>query len=192
MNRFRCFLGLNFSVGVTRKIAEEIERQRKLLAEKPGLKLAWVPPANLHLTLRFLGSIDEDLVDGLMVRLKRIAARNPPFEARARGLGAFPDAERPKVLWVGVEGDGVVKLQKDVEATVIELGFAKEDRAFHPHVTVARVREAAPLGEWASTVEMGASTINEIVVYESRTSRSTNLAGVEYVARARIALGKGD
>jgi len=192
MNRFRCFLGLNFSVGVTRKIAEEIERQRKLLAERsPGLKAAWVSPANLHVTLRFLGSIDEDLVDGLTVRLKRVAARHPPFEARARGLGAFPDAERPRVLWVGVEGDGVVKLQKDVEATVIELGFPKEERAFHPHVTVARVKEAAPLGDWSSlseALEFGASTINEIVVYESRTKK----AGVEYAARARVALGKGD
>ncbi len=178
MNRIRCFLAATFPVAVTRKIAEEIERQRKAVTAK----VAWVPPANLHVTLRFLGSIDEDLVDGIVVRLKKVAVANPPFEARAKGLGSFPH-----VLWVGVEGDGMVKLQKDVEAAMVDLGFAKEDRPFHPHITVGRVKHGT-VGEWSAATEFGAATLNEIVVYESRTHR----AGAEYIARARVPLGKGD
>src|SRR5437899_1268049 len=110
MNRLRVFLALTFSVATTRKIAEEIERQKKGVQAK----VAWVPPANLHLTLRFLGSIDENLVDGIEVRLKKVAARHQPFEARARGLGSFPG-----VLWVGVDGgEALLKLQKDVEGAM--------------------------------------------------------------------------
>ena len=184
MNRIRCFIGVCLSLPVTRKIAEEVERQRKARA---GQKIAWVPPANLHVTLRFLGSIDEALVDGITLALKKLAARHPPFEAVARGLGAFPDGHHPRVLWVGVEGDALPKLQREVEAAMVELGFAREERAFHPHVTVGRVKEGA-VPEWGAPMEFGASTINEIVVYESRTHSS----GAEYVARARVALGKGD
>jgi 2'-5' RNA ligase len=179
MNRIRCFLAVTFPVAVTRKIAEEIERQRKSVAA--GVRVAWVPPANLHVTLRFLGSIDEDLIDGIVVRLKKVAERNPPFEARAQGLGSFPH-----VLWVGVEGEGLAKLGREVEAAMVGLGFAPEERPFHPHITVGRVKEGSV--HWKEPMEFGAATLSEIVVYESRTHK----AGAEYIARARVALGKGD
>ena len=113
-----------------------IERLLALQKGVPGAK--WRPRENLHLTLRFLGSIDEDLVDGIAVRLKKVAARHPPFEAKARGLGEFGG----HVLWVGIDGgEPLVKMQKDVEATIVELGFAREERLFHPHITVGRVKE---------------------------------------------------
>ncbi len=186
MNRIRAFLASTFSVATTRKIADEVERQKKALAARPGLKVTWVPPANLHLTLRFLGSIDEVLVDGIVSRLKKLAPRHAPFEARARGLGAFPDLEAPKVLWVGVDGsDPLAKLQRELESAMVDLGLEKEERPFHPHVTIGRVRESVALPDWNSSAELGASTLNEIIVYESRTHE----AGAEYVARARIALG---
>src|SRR5690349_14387731 len=92
--RIRTFLAINLSVAVTRKVAEEVDRLRKGISAK----VSWVSPANLHVTLRFLGSIDENLIDGIAVRLKKVAARNPPFEARARGLGDF----NGHVLWAGV------------------------------------------------------------------------------------------
>ena len=179
MNRIRAFVAMTFPVAVTRKIADEIDRQRKAVSAR----VAWVPPANLHVTLRFLGSIAEEMVDGALVpRLKKVAARHQPFEARAKGFGSFPS-----VLWVGVESDGLVKLQREVETVAVELGFAKEERAFHPHITVGRVKDGS-VGEWSSAAEFGAATLNEIVVYESRTHKS----GAEYIARARVALGKGD
>jgi 2'-5' RNA ligase len=179
MNRIRAFVAMTFPVAVTRKIADEIDRQRKTVTAK----VAWVPPANLHVTMRFLGSIDENLIDGALApRLKKVAARHQPFEARAKGFGAFPN-----VLWVGVESDGLVKLQREVEVVAVELGLAKEERAFHPHITVGRVKDGQ-VGEWSSATEFGAATLNEMVVYESRTHKS----GAEYIARARVALGKGD
>jgi 2'-5' RNA ligase len=183
----RIFLALNFSVAVTRKIAEEVERKKGPMAEA-GFKVAWVPAANLHLTLRFLGSIDEELVEGVVGACKKVAAQHGPIEARAVGLGAFPSLERPSVLWVGVDAPPALSaLQEAVEAAMVELGFDKEQRAYHPHVTVGRVKHgrgtAAEL--WTGTVDCGFCPLNEIVVYESRT-RS---AGAEYVARARVPLG---
>lgn len=183
----RIFLALNFSVAVTRKIAEEVER-RKAPFSDGGFRIAWVPAANMHLTLKFLGSIGEELVEGVVGACRRVAARHLPFEARAVGLGAFPSLERPNVLWVGVDGPpALAALQRDVDAAMVELGFEKEERAFHPHVTVGRVKESrgSATDLWKGDVNAGGSTIGEIVVYESKT-RS---AGAEYVARARVTLG---
>jgi 2'-5' RNA ligase len=183
----RIFLALSFSVAVTRKIAEEIERKKQALTGA-GFRVAWVPAANLHLTLRFVGSIGEELVEGIAGACRRVAARHAPMEARAVGLGAFPTLDRPSVLWVGVSAPpSLVALQADLEAAMVELGCEPETRAYHPHVTAGRVKEgrgsAAEL--WKGEIDCGSSLLPEIIVYESKT-RS---AGAEYVARARIPLG---
>jgi len=183
----RTFLALNFSVAVTRKIAEEVERHKAAMADA-GFRVAWVPAANLHLTLKFLGSIGEELVEGVTGACRRVAARHAPIEARAIGLGAFPSLQKPSILWVGVEASPALSaLQRDVEAAMVELGFDQEERAYHPHVTVGRVKESrgSTADPWKSDALVGSSPFTEIVVYESRT-RS---AGAEYVARARVLLG---
>src|SRR4051794_27291240 len=90
----RCFVALNYSVAVTRRIAEEVERHKPTVGA--GLKIVWVPPANLHVSLRFLGSVSEDLVDGIATRLKPVGARHAPFSLKARGFGAFPTMEKPR------------------------------------------------------------------------------------------------
>ena len=183
----RIFLALNFSVAATRKIAEEVDRHKAAMGEA-GFRVAWVPAANLHLTLKFLGSVGEEVVEGVTGACRRVAARHPPIEAKAVGLGAFPSAQKPNILWVGVESSpALAALQRDVEGAMVELGFEKEERAYHPHVTVGRVKEhrgsAADL--WKSDALLASSALAEIIVYESRT-RS---AGAEYVARARVPLG---
>lgn len=183
----RIFLALNFSVAATRKIAEEIERHKRPMADA-GFRVAWVPAANLHLTLKFLGSVGEELVEGVTGACRRVAARQLPIEAKAIGLGAFPSLHKPNVLWVGVEAPpALAALQRDVESAMVELGFEKEERAYHPHVTVGRVKEARGSAEtlWKSDALLGSSALAELIVYESRT-RS---AGAEYVARARVPLG---
>ena len=183
----RVFLALNFSVAVTRKIAEEVERHKAAMSGA-GFRVAWVPAANLHLTLKFLGTVGEELVEGITGACKRVAMRHAPFEARAGGLGAFPSLQQPSVLWVGVEASpALAALQRDVEAAMVALGFDREERPYHPHVTVGRVKESRGSGEelWRGDAACGSSPLAEIIVYESRT-RS---AGAEYVARARVPLG---
>jgi 2'-5' RNA ligase len=184
----RIFLALNFSVAVTRKIAEEIERKKQALANA-GFRIGWVAPANLHLTMRFVGSVGEELVEGIAGACRGVAARHAPIEARAVGMGAFPGLERPSVLWVGVAAPpSLSALQADLEAAMVELGCAPEARAYHPHVTAGRVKEQGRGSAeelWKGEIDCGGSVLPEIIIYESKT-RS---AGAEYVARARIPLG---
>jgi RNA 2',3'-cyclic 3'-phosphodiesterase len=183
----RTFLALSFSVAATRKVAEEVERRKAAMSDA-GFRVAWVPAANLHLTLKFLGSIGEELVEGVTGACRRVAARHLPFEAKAVGLGAFPSLQKPSVLWVGVEAPAALAaLQRDVEAAMVGLGFDKEERIYHPHVTVGRVKESRGSAEelWKGDALLASSSLPEIIVYESRT-RS---AGAEYVARARVPLG---
>ncbi len=182
----RCFLALNYSVAATRRLVEEVERRKQAVAQA-GARVAWVPAANLHVPLAFLGSVADELIEGIAGRVKQVAPRHQPLEARARGFGAFPSLARPSVLWIGAEAEGLAALQRDLAAQMEELGFAKEERPFHAHVTVGRVKHPADLAStWTGDGEVCASLISEVVVYESRTLQK----GAEYVARARIPLGK--
>ncbi|HKS90047.1 MAG TPA: RNA 2',3'-cyclic phosphodiesterase, partial [Stellaceae bacterium] len=102
----------------------------------PGAK--WVDPGNLHLTLRFIGEIDEALAADVDEALGRLKAR--PFALRLAGTGTF-GGSRPHALWVGVERDpGLVGLRDKIEQALIRAGLAPETRKFAPHVTLARLR----------------------------------------------------
>jgi len=183
----RLFLAVNAQVAVTRRIAEEVAKLKSQVRE--SMRVVWVPPANLHVTLMFLGSAQEEIIEGIEGRLAKVAARHAPFQMKARGLGAFPSAEKPRVLWFGVDGgEALLKLQRDVEGAMVELGFAKDQHAYHPHITVGRVKEQAAESTWPASPEIdaGVSTVSEIVVYESKTTS----AGAEYTARARVQLSK--
>jgi 2'-5' RNA ligase len=183
--RIRAFIALCFPVLVTRRIAEEVERSKEVVRQG-GLKVIWVPPAHFHVTLKFLGSLEEEVLEGVGVRLRKVA-RLAPFEAQAARFGAFPSSAEPKVLWVGVDGgEPLMRLAAEVETQMVELGFEREERPFHPHITVGRVK-AQPSGVdastlWKSEIDLGRAPLSEMVVYESRS----HAAGSEYIARARI------
>ena len=184
----RIFLAVSFSVAVTRKIAEEVEQRKPLLADA-GFRIAWVPAANLHVTMRFIGTVADELVEGIIGAAGKVGRRHAPFEARAFGVGVFPSLAQPAVLWVGVQpSPQLTALQNDIEATIVDLGFEKEARVFQPHVTVGRVKESRGGQEapWTGALDAGSSTVSELVVYESKT----RAAGAEYVARARVPLHK--
>ena len=105
--------------------------------------VAWVAPGNLHLTLKFLGAVPEERIEAIAGALSTSAPDLHPFEARIRGLGAFPSAVKPRVIWAGVH-DGAAEmttLAGRVDAALAPLGFAREERPFSPHVTLGRVRQ---------------------------------------------------
>lgn len=105
--------------------------------------IAWVVPANLHLTLKFLGAVDEGRVGAVVDALARASAGASAFDTHFRGVGGFPSATRPRVVWAGVtEGAGAtVELAGRVDEELAGLGFAREARPFSPHVTLGRVRQ---------------------------------------------------
>jgi 2'-5' RNA ligase len=147
---------------------------------RTGAEVKWVEPHNLHVTLLFLGEVDERELAAVCRAVAAAAAGEPPFELRVSGVGAFPNPRRPKTLWAGV-ADGsaeLVRLHGKVEQALLDLGaYRQEDRPYSPHLTLGRVKSEAD-GQ-ALTPELpkhagwvgGRTTVAEVVVYSSELRR---------------------
>ena len=134
-------------------LEEELRREvdgRIAPLRRAGEPVRWVPEANLHVTIRFLGDVGSGLRSRVEERAARIAAETPPFRFALGGPGAFPSLRSPRVLWVGVSegGEEIARLAKGVDGAIGDLGFEKEKR-FHPHITTGRTkrRPSAPFLE---------------------------------------------
>lgn len=122
------------------KVREEASRTARRLL--PDDRIRWSRPENVHLTLKFLGDVDEEILDGLRTVLEDACAAHAPFEARLAGLGAFPSARRARILWAGI-GAGSAQLRSlaaDVDVALSHSGFERETRPYEPHLTLGRVR----------------------------------------------------
>jgi len=123
---------------------DPLRRVLKDLSEM-GRALKAVDPNNLHVTLKFLGETDVDLVPEILKLVVEEATALAPCELTIAGLGVFPHAQRPSVVWAGLEGaETLSALAADLEAGLELLGFAKESRPFVPHLTLARVKAKPP------------------------------------------------
>jgi len=102
----------------------------------------WVAIENMHLTLIFLGETEEDFLNKVKEQLTLVAKSGKPFEVNLNGFGAFPSQRSPRVIWVGVDKgkNEAVELQAKVEKSLVTIGYKPEDRKFHPHLTVGRVK----------------------------------------------------
>jgi RNA 2',3'-cyclic 3'-phosphodiesterase len=122
------------------------EIRRRLAGEIDGLRphasgVAWVAAENLHITVKFLGGVEETRLPEVSAALER-AATVPAFGVDVRGLGAFPSTTRPRVLWAGAPGaPEFARLAESVDRALAALDFPPESRGFTPHVTLGRVRE---------------------------------------------------
>ena len=105
-------------------------------------KVRWVRPENIHLTLKFLGNVQEETLGNLGAALEETCAGHKAFDIGLVRLGAFPSARRARILWIGVDAgsDQLRALAADLESALIPLGFEREKRAFTPHLTLGRVR----------------------------------------------------
>lgn len=104
-----------------------------------------VRPEGVHLTLKFLGDVPADRISAIGDAVGRAATPHTPFALSVSGVGAFPSGRAPRVLWAGIAGDldRLVALHASVDGCLAELGFARERRAFNPHLTLARLRDSA-------------------------------------------------
>lgn len=120
------------------------ERLRNLLDRvRPTAKLSWTRPDNLHITTKFIGEWPEPRLDEMKRALGTVKA--PSFDLAIGGIGWYPDARRPRVLFVGIEGgDELKKLAHATDSAAATLGVVKEDREYSPHLTLARIRERVP------------------------------------------------
>lgn len=146
MTTLRAFIAVEIPPLIQQAIYSETESLRRALG--PGV-VRWVPPQNLHLTLKFLGDISSANVDMLADMLTAEAERVPLFPLRVSGLGSFPTLrhgsgqapKRARVLWVGLHAPaGLAALQHGIESAAAKLGYEAEERPFSPHLTIGRVR----------------------------------------------------
>ena len=152
--------------------------------------MSWVAAENLHVTLKFLGGIDEAGVPPVIDALGAAVRRHARFAIEVGGLGAFPSASRARVLWAGVVGgDGALRaLAATVETALAALGFPREERPFSPHITLGRVREPRRAPELADGLTAGATRrfgrvdVAQVTLMRSdlssRGARYTPLAGL--------------
>lgn len=122
------------------------ETQEALADAARGLpvvgKVRLTPPANIHLTLKFLGDVSQEDLARMAEALEPVRERHEPFEAGISGFGAFPSPRRARILWAGI-GEGAAELRalaRDVEESLEPLGFEREDRTYVPHLTLGRAR----------------------------------------------------
>lgn len=127
---------------LSRLSVEELEKALK----SAGGKLRFVSHQSRHLTIKFLGDVDDGLRGEIAAALGRAVASTAPFPVGARGVGFFPNAHHPKVIWVGLDDPDhrLVPLHDAIDAALGKLGVERASGTFVPHVTVARVVKAPP------------------------------------------------
>lgn len=147
---------------------------------------------NLHVTIKFLGKVEADRIDGLGAELAAPVGALPSFEIELKGMGAFPAARRANVVWAGIEdrAGGLSRIAETVEDVAAQLRIGeREARPFRAHVTVGRcpkgIDARRALAPWRDR-SFGRVAVGEVHVYESRLGGE----GSTYVLRARALLGR--
>lgn len=138
MPSFRAFI----AIPLPAEIRGAIREFTLLLRPRCG-GAKWERSDKLHVTMKFLGETDEGIAGRILREMDRCVAGLPPFELVVSGFGAFPSMGRPRILWIGCDAPGgaLAALNLAIEERMAGLGFEREERAFHPHVTIARVRD---------------------------------------------------
>lgn len=187
----RLFIAVEIAPAVADAAAravDELRRRAERLA--PRSRITWVAPERMHLTVAFIGESDEE-------RARRISGTLEPgvpvapFELTVAGLGAFPRTGQPRVLWAGLTDgrDALLRVERVVAARLADAEITPEPRAYNPHLTLARVRDAAglraaPLFEGVTNGAIGTTPVRAITLFESRLSSK----GPTYVPLRRVPL----
>ena len=168
----RAFVAIRLNEQVEESVAETLAELKR-----PGDGVRWVPRTNLHITLKFLGpAVDSHRLQRLTGGLHQLAARTAPFDVAASGIGAFPNLEHPRAIWVGlvsVEAGALAALAARLETVAAEYGFEREKRRWSGHLTIGRVGERRLAAKTRETLlatrdrEFGVSRIESITLYRS-------------------------
>lgn len=173
----RLFVACEIGEALAAKTAElSRELQRRTAAAAPTSKVTWIPPDRLHLTIRFIGEVDDERGAAVGAALAEPLGVTP-FDLTLAGAGAFPRGGAPRVLWVGVSAgrEALVAAEREVSSRLARLGIPPEERAYSPHLTLARVRDAAglrtaPLLDGLTASVIGTVHIDAITLFQSKLS----------------------
>ncbi len=183
----RAFIAAELPESIRREVSQ---LQARLKAT--GADAKWVETGNLHLTLKFLGNIEESQVEPLKTALGAAAQRVAPFSIQVEGIGAFPGTTSPRVVWVGISQgeEALIQLAQVVEEVCAGLSFPKEERPFRGHLTIGRVRSREQLAGLIRELQVeefkasAAAPITRLVLFQSALSPK----GPIYTPRAQIPL----
>jgi RNA 2',3'-cyclic 3'-phosphodiesterase len=181
----RAFVAVRMNEQVEDAVAKTIDELRR-----PDDGVRWVPRANLHITLKFLGAaVDSHRLQQLTAGLRQLATRTAPFEVAAAGVGGFPNLEHPRAIWVGlhnVESGALAAMAARLETVAAEHGFEREKRRWSGHLTIGRVRGESIKDETRDALNVvrdrnfGVSKIESITLYRSHLG--PNAASYEALA----------
>ena len=186
----RLFTAIELGDTVRTRAGELLDTLRRRAGQRaPRATVTWVAPERMHLTLRFIGEVDDGKAEAIVAALRQPLTL-APFRVRWDGLGSFPTRGAPRVLWVGVaEGrEGLMQAEAMIGARLAALGIAPEGRPYSPHLTLARVRDpaglkAAPLFEGLDGA-LGETHVDAITLFRSHLSPK----GPTYVTLERTQL----
>jgi len=182
----RTFIAIDIPEPQKERIASLQDRLRRL-----GGRIGWTRPEGIHLTLKFLGDVEEERVPLVAEAVARAASSTAPFEIEIAGAGAFPNLRRPRVLWVGItEPTGRLKgLARAIEQELVPLGFPPEGRDFSPHLTLGRVKDPRDVEPVVRALQQANFAGGTFVAREVRVMKSDlKPTGAEYTALHRIPL----
>jgi 2'-5' RNA ligase len=140
---WRLFIAIELPAIIRRTISEHITRIREAC---PDVRASWTREENLHLTLKFFGDVAVNRVDSLSQALMRAVAHTTEFDLVIEGCGVFPPHGKPGVLWIGISPEtapACLRLYQAIEDECAKAGFKRDERKFHPHLTIARLRHPA-------------------------------------------------
>jgi RNA 2',3'-cyclic 3'-phosphodiesterase len=171
----RIFIALDIPGEIRARMLEYAERTRRLAPEA-----RWARPEGLHVTLKFIGETSDQRVEDIRNALKSVKAA--PFAVAFENVGFFPNSRTPRVFWIGVEGGSdLSRLAASIDRQTGTLGFPREERAFHPHLTLARsgsspggehqLKPLAALLESEPPPQFGTMTAREFFMYRSQPQR---------------------
>ncbi|MBI3408884.1 MAG: RNA 2',3'-cyclic phosphodiesterase [Planctomycetes bacterium] len=190
MPRVRTFIAIDPG----RPIQDRLVSLQENLA-RTGVQVKWVERDNLHVTLLFLGEVDDRDVPAVCRAVEDGVKQHKPFELTVEKAGCFPNLRRPRVLWVGVGGGAqeVAAIHHALEPPLLELGcYRREERQYTPHITLGRVRSERPMDELAAALvkqqswKAGETVMREVQVMSSELTP----AGPLYTVMCRARLGE--
>jgi 2'-5' RNA ligase len=169
MSKIRAFIAIPLPTQVQTQLGEVSQTWQKELPER---SVRWVKPHLMHISLRFLGDTDITTIPDLRATLNKVTAHRPVFTLQLAQTGCFPNKKRPRVIWVGLQGqlDAAQMLKQELDEVLIPFGWEREKRPFKPHLTIGRVKDSRKVKDfdWRADIEPLPIPVRTIHLIESQ------------------------
>lgn len=163
----RIFIGIS----LPNEIKEKIENIKKTFRQSM-INAKWVEKENMHITLKFLGEIPEEKVANIAKIIAKTSKFFKPIILEIEGIGAFPNMKKPSVLWIGISkgNEEIIKYQNLLETNLVDLGFPKDTKSYHSHITIARIKNhknVDKLTTMIKEIKLGQMTFDKVDIIKS-------------------------